>query len=83
MILRLSSTLDKFTVDIIFLLYALFESTLPFRPFAKSAASDTTYVVFRAMKDRVRTHDVVQRLLKIYEKVLQNRDKDIGDLLVW
>lgn len=83
MVLRLSSTLDKFSVDIIFLLYSLFDSALPFRPFAKSASSDTTYVVFRGMKDRIRTLDVCQRLLKIYDKVLQNPNKDIGDLLVW
>lgn len=83
MILRLTSTLDKFSVDIIFLLYSLFESALPFRPFSKSAPSETTYVVFRTMKDRIRTHEVCQRLLKIYEKVLQNPNKDVGDLLVW
>lgn len=83
MILRLSSTLDKFTIDIIFLLYSLFESSLPFRPYAKSAYSDTTYVVFRGMKDRVRTGQVAKLLFDIYAKVLENKDKDIGALLVW
>jgi len=47
MILKIESIYTQFTLDLIFILYSLFQQTLIDKPFASNSLSEKQYVFFK------------------------------------
>jgi hypothetical protein len=67
MVLKVYEGLQQFTVDLIFILYSLFESILIFKPFYKNVLSDGKYLVCQCSKDKIKCDQVRQSLQLLYQ----------------